>query len=89
MWVAVLTKIHAEAARRGEDSYSSACVVKARAAQADMRVKEAFSRTTAQFARWGVALEGDGLGWRRRGMFDKGRRLVPSRRRTIRRSFLL
>lgn len=80
--VAALSKIQAEAVRRGEDPYSSACVVKARAAQADSRVKEAFSRFTAQLARWGVTFEGDSLGWRRRGLYDqndKNDRLVATK----------
>jgi hypothetical protein len=58
----VLIKIQAEAARRGEDPYSSPCVENARAAQADVRVKDAFSRITDHFAQCGMALEGDGLG---------------------------
>jgi hypothetical protein len=33
---------------------------------------------TKQFLRSGLSLEGGGLGWRRRDMFDKGRRFVAT-----------
>jgi hypothetical protein len=75
----VLNMIAAEAVRRGEDPYSSASVVAARAAQADPIVSEAFKYITANLAYYGLALEGDGLGWRRRGLYDKGRRLVATK----------
>ena len=75
----LLGTILSEAVRRGEDPFSSASAVAARAAQAGPLVTEAFGTITRYLAARGVALEGDGLGWRRRGLYDKGRRLVATK----------
>lgn len=69
----------AEAMVRGEGPQLKPADHEGMLAQAPEAAVLAFAAIKARLAEWGVVLEGDGLEWRRRDIYDKGRRLVAAK----------